>query len=109
MDSKPSSGALRAGKAALYLGIGSAAGLVLSVLAGIVFDSLGVVNLFRTIVMPLSLAAIILGLIGRQKAEAEGITGYKQARIGLLLGSITLGLALVSIVLVFLFFTLFWR
>ncbi len=85
-------------KAALYLGIGSLAALVLSIIGGFMVESFGIINLFRSIVMPLSLAAIFSGLIARKKIAEEGLLGHRAAALGLLLGIITLVLVIFTII-----------
>jgi hypothetical protein len=91
-------------KVALYLGLGSVAALLLSIVGGLTVDSLGVVTLFRSYVTPLSLAAIIVGFLARRKIQEESLEGYRLATTGLILGIITLALVALTIILVVVFF-----
>ena len=88
-----------AAKAAFYLGVGSIGALVLALVAGIFCASLGVLPLFRSIVTPLSLAAIVFGLLARKKIAEEGLQGQREARLGLLLGVASLGLVVLATLL----------
>ena len=94
----------KAAKAAFYLGLGSVAAIVLSIVGGLTVDSLGVVTLFRSFVTPLSLAAVIVGFLVRRKIAEEGLAGYRTATTGLVLGIISLALVTLTIILVVVFF-----
>lgn len=85
---------------ALCLGLGSIAALLLSILGGLMIDSVGVITLFRSYVTPLSLAAIAAGFLARRKIREEGLEGYRKARI---LGVISLSLVVLSILVALIF------
>lgn len=90
--------------ASALLGAGSVLALFISVVVAITFEAVGAVSLFRGVVLPLSLAAVVTGLIARSKIPAEERNNRKKASIGLILGIITFGLVLIAIIAVALFF-----
>lgn len=92
-------------KVALYLGVASVFAFVLSIVAGLTVESLGIVTLFRSYVTPLSLAAIIVGALARKKVREEGLEGDGLATIGLILGIATIVLVTLTIILAIAFFT----
>jgi hypothetical protein len=89
--------------AAFYLGIGSIVALIASVLLGILVESIGVVTFFSA-VTPLALAAVVCGLIAKNKIIAEKSAGQSTATIGLILGALVLVIIVVFRIGVFLFF-----
>jgi hypothetical protein len=86
------------------LGAGSVLALIISVVVAINIEVVGVVSLFRGVVLPLSLAAVVTGLIARSKIPAEERNNRKKASIGLIIGIITFGLVLIAIIAVALLF-----
>ncbi len=90
--------------AALYLGIGSISAFLLSILVGWLVESIGISDLFRSIVIPLSLASIVCGIIARRKISAEGHKGHRTATTGMIMGIISLSMVIVFMVVVFIFF-----
>ncbi len=91
-------------KVAFCLGAGSLVAMVLSTIGGFMAGSLGIISLLRSIVVPLSLAAILLGLVARKKIAEDGLDGHREAAAGLLLGIITLVLVVVLRILVAIIF-----
>ena len=90
--------------ASLLLGAGSVLAMVLSVVIAVNVETVGAVSLFRGVVLPLSLAAVVTGIIARNKIPAEEKNNRKKASIGLIIGIITFGLVLIAIIAVALFF-----
>ncbi len=90
-------------KVALYLGIGSMVAMLLSILTGWLIEVIGFVDLFRGIVIPLSIVSIVCGIIARRRIVAEGLEGLRSATTGMILGIITLSLVLIIMVAVFIF------
>lgn len=87
-----------------YLGIGSAAAMLLSILAGFLLETIGIFNLFRSIVFPMSVAAVILGAIARRNIIAEGGKGWKKATVGLVTGIVVLGTGIITMIIVAIIF-----
>ena len=90
--------------ASLLLGAGSVLALVISVTIAINVESVGAVSLFRGVVLPLSLAAIVTGIIARNKIPVEERNNRNKASIGLIIGIITFGLILIAMIAVALYF-----
>ena len=91
--------------ASMYLGIGSVVAMLLAILGGFMIEALGIITLFRSIVIPLSAAAVATGIIARRKIAQEELSGHNTATIGLALGILVLLLMVLTIVAVALFFT----
>jgi hypothetical protein len=91
-------------KSSFYLGIASIITLCLSILVGIAVEAIGIISLFRSIVMPLSFAAIVTGLLARRMISAEKLSGGRMATMGLIFGVVTLCLVILAIVLVMVLF-----
>ena len=87
-----------------YLGIGSVAAMLLSVLAGFLVESVGILNLFRGIVFPMSVAAIIFGVIARRDIAAEGESDWKKATAGLIMGIVVLASGIMIMITVAILF-----
>jgi len=87
----------------LYLGIGSLIVLVLSIVLGFLVEAIGIVSFFG-VVSVLALAAIVLGIIARQKIATEKLPGKRIANTGLIMGLIALFLSVLLRFAVFLFF-----
>ena len=90
--------------ASALLGAGSVLALIISVVVAITIEIVGVVSLFRGVVLPLSLAAVVTGLIARSKIPAEERNNRKIASVGLIIGIITFGLVLIAIIAIALLF-----
>lgn len=90
--------------ASALLGAGSVLALIISVVIAITIEMVGVVSLFRGVVLPLSLAAVVTGLLARSKIPVEEINNRKIASVGLIIGIITFGLVLIAIIAVALLF-----
>ncbi|MDZ4133584.1 MAG: hypothetical protein U1E11_10660 [Dethiobacteria bacterium] len=90
--------------ASALLGAGSILAMIISVVIAFTIEIVGVVSLFRGVVLPLSLAAVVTGLIARSKIPAEERNNRKKASIGLIVGVITFGLVLIAIIAVALLF-----
>ncbi len=90
--------------ASALLGAGSFLALIISVVVAITFETVGAVSLFRGVVLPLSLAAVVTGLVAKSKIPVEESNNRKKASIGLIIGFITFGLVLAIIIAVALFF-----
>ena len=103
-DKEPEAPMSKIALASALLGAGSVLALIISVVVAITFEAVGAVSLFRGVVLPLSLAAVVTGLIARSKIPAEERNNRKKASIGLILGIITFGLVLIAIIAVALFF-----
>jgi hypothetical protein len=91
-------------RVSLYLGISGLLLLPSAIASGFIFPSIGIVTLFRTLVMPVSLAAVITGLFVIKRAGAESTIVKKEGRLGFIFGLISLGLAVLIMVGVFLLF-----
>ena len=89
--------------ASMYLGIGSLVAFLASILFGFLVESIGIVDFFG-VVFALAAAAIVCGIIARNKIAAEKRSGKRTAMIGLILGGIALFLTFVTRVAIFLFF-----
>jgi hypothetical protein len=70
---------------------------------GFLWEQIGVINLFRAVVMPLSLAAVVTGLISMNRAAENSETAKQKGRLGLILGLVGLGLTAMIMLLVMLF------
>ncbi len=89
---------------ALFLGLASITLLPLAVLAAFKIEMLGLVDLFRTAVLPLSAAAVVVGLIAGSKAPPEDFKNRRLARLGIILGVVTFSLIIIFIAAVAIFF-----
>ncbi len=90
--------------ASALLGAGSFLALIISVIVAVTVEAVGAVSLFRGVVLPLSLAAVVTGLVARSKIPVEEKNNRKKASIGLIIGFITFGLVLATIIAVALLF-----
>lgn len=91
--------------AALILGIVSVILIPVILLISFRFEAIGMITLFRNLVFPLSIAAIIVGTIARRLAGGDKNKGHTAASIGLILGLTTFGLSLLTVVVIALFFS----
>ena len=89
--------------AALYLGIGSLIVLLASFVLGFLVESIGIVSFFG-VVSVLALAAIVCGIMARNKIATEKLLGKRSANIGLILGGVALFLTIFLRIAIFLFF-----
>ncbi len=89
---------------AFFLGLGSIMLLPLAVLAAFKIEMLGLVDLLRTIVAPLSAAAAVIGLIAGNKALPEDFINKRRARLGLILGVVSFSLVIAFTIAVAIFF-----
>ena len=94
----------QAARTALRLGQASVLALVLAFPLGFALESIGINSMLRTLVVPLSLIAILLSLSARRGLEGPGHPGYREASLGLKLGMASLIVSMVIMVGVFLFF-----
>jgi hypothetical protein len=90
--------------ASALFGAGSVLALIISVVIAFTIEAVGMVSLFRGVVLPLSLAAVVTGLIARSKIPIDEKSNRKKASIGLIIGIITFGLVLTIIIVVALLF-----
>ena len=89
-----------------YLSLGA---VVLSALIGFMVDMVGVNSLFLSVGIPLSLAAIAVSTAVRRGLAGPESPGYKEAVAGQRMGLIALGIMLLLVVAIAIFFTLaFW-
>ena len=98
----------RTATASLVAGIVSGITLAGAVFVSLKVEAVGLVSLLRAVLIPLSLGAIVLGILARRSIAAAGLKGKAAATAGLVLGSIVLGLSIVTIIAVALFFSLFF-
>ncbi len=92
------------GSVALTLGLMSMVGLLFSLVLGLIIEDFSVLPPLRTIILPLSVAAVACGLYARSQSPAPLQKQKKAANLGLVLGGFTLLLILNIFILVALFF-----
>jgi len=80
----------------LIFGLGSLAGLLISVALALTIEVIGAVSLFRGLVLPLSVAAIFIGVIAANKIPEDDLKNRTQARLGIILGVVTFGLIILG-------------
>lgn len=90
----------------LMIGLGSIAGLLISVILAFTVEVIGAVSLFRSLVLPLAVAAIVVGAIAANKAPADDLKSRRQARLGIILGAVTFGIIILIMLAAVLLFTL---
>ncbi len=90
--------------AAFILGLISIAFMPIVVLAAIRIEMIGFVDLMRGIVMPLSGAAVVTGIISANKLPPEDLKSRQLARLGIILGAAAFSLVILFIAAVALFF-----
>lgn len=90
--------------AAFLLGLGSIFAIIISVVVAIYIEDIGAASLFRVIVMPLSIAAIIVGVISRRDDTDQGGLNQRKALWGIILGGISLGIVVVAMIIVVIIF-----
>ncbi len=90
--------------AAFILGLISIAFMPIVVLAAIRIEMIGFVDLMRGIVMPLSGAAVVTGIISANKLPPEDLKSRQLARLGIILGAAAFSLVILFIAAVVLFF-----
>ncbi len=91
-------------RVSLLLGIGSIAAFFISLVIGFSVEMIGFASLFRSIVIPLSIAAVLIGAAAKKIVFAEDHKGKRQATLGLIFGASTLGLVALIMIVAFLFF-----
>ncbi len=89
---------------AFCFGLGSMAALLIVIIVSFNFEVIGLVTLFRSIILPLSVVAIIAGAIARSRISAEYLKEKRKATLGMVFGIITLSLVLLVMLSVFLIF-----
>lgn len=87
-----------------YLGLGSIIALILSVVIAVTFEVVGAISLFRSLVLPLSAAAVIVGLIARKQVAENDQKNRQKAALGIIFGGVTFGLVIFVIIAVMLLF-----
>jgi hypothetical protein len=92
--------------ASLILGIAAFVLMVGAVAVGILVEVIGILSLLRGVVIPVSVAAVIFGIVARRSICAEGLQGKRAATTGLVLGSTVLIVSVLFSVLTALFFSL---
>lgn len=80
----------------LMFGVGSIAGLLISIALALTIEVIGAVSLFRGLVLPLSFAAIFIGAIAANKISEDDLKGRTQARVGIILGVVAFGLIILG-------------
>ncbi len=88
----------------MVLGIVSAALFLVALALGIWVETIGFVSLFRPLGLPASIAAILTGAAARITAPGASSKDRRRALLGLWLGAIVFGLAVLTMAAVFLFF-----
>ncbi len=71
---------------------------------GFIFQQIGIVSLLRSVAIPLSLAAAVTGFIVTNRVGESCEAAKKNARLGFILGLVSLGAAVLIMVAVLLFF-----
>ena len=71
---------------------------------GFIFQEIGIVSLLRSVTIPLSLAASVTGFIVTNRVGESCEAAKKNARLGFILGLVSLGAAVLIMVAVLLFF-----
>ncbi len=90
--------------ASFLLGLGSIFAIVISVIVAISIEAIGAASLFRIFVMPLSIAAIIVGVIARRDDTTHGGLNQRRALWGIILGAISLGIIVLAMIIVVVIF-----
>ena len=101
MNSQPAS---KTANAAFLLGLGSIISIVFSIVVAIYIEAVGAASLFRLIVLPLSIAAIIVGVIARRDDITHGGLNQRKALWGIILGAISLGIVVLAMIIVVVIF-----
>ena len=96
-------------RTALRLGQASVCSLLLAFVLGFAIESIGINSMLRTLVVPLSIITILLSLSAQRGLSGPNHPGYQEAALGLKLGIVSLVIAIVFMVGVFLFFLLWLR
>lgn len=87
-----------------WLGIAGLIAVPVAIGLGFLFEQIGIITLLRSLVMPLSLAAVATGLISMNRAGENCETAKKNGRLGFILGLLSLGLAALIMVAAMIFF-----
>jgi hypothetical protein len=90
--------------ASLLLGIGSMAVMLFSVIIAVNIEIVGAVSLFRGLVLPLSAAAVLSGIIARGRLPLSQPKNRRRAALGLIFGAVVLGLVILAIAAVIIIF-----
>lgn len=88
----------------LFLGITAVVFIPLAVLLAVSYPLVGAFDLFRWSVLPLSLAAIIVGAIAGGRAGSDQFSVRRRAKIGLILGIAAIGIIILVFLAALLFF-----
>ncbi len=70
----------------------------------LLFNEVEAASLFRVIVMPLSIVAIIVGVIGRRDDNVQEGLNQRKALWGIILGGISLGIVVIAMIIVVVIF-----
>ena len=87
-----------------WLGIAGLIAVPAAFAFGFIFEQVGIITLLRSLVMPLSLAAVATGLVSKNRAGENNEAAKKNGRIGFILGLVSLGTAALIMVAVMFFF-----
>ncbi|MDD2371284.1 MAG: hypothetical protein PHQ32_04710 [Firmicutes bacterium] len=87
----------------LFLGISSLIILILSFVIGILVTEIGIVSFFNFVSI-VGVAAIICGILAKQKIKKENLPGSSIGNIGIILGAIAIFLTIFLRFAIFLFF-----
>ncbi len=90
--------------AAFLLGLASIFAIVISVVVAIYIEAIGAASLFRQVVMPLSIAAIIVGVIARRDDTDQGGLNQRKALWGIILAGISLSIVVIAMIVVVIIF-----
>jgi hypothetical protein len=71
---------------------------------GFTFQQIGIVSLLRSVAIPLSMAAALTGFIVKNRVGESCVAARKNARLGFILGLVSLGAAVLIMMAVMLFF-----
>lgn len=86
-----------------WLGLGSLAAIPVFAFSGFLIEDMGMMQPLYSLVFPAALAAIILGAIFRKKTE-QSVHSRRQAKAGIIMGAISIGLIMLLIVMVMIIF-----
>ena len=93
-------------RTAKLLGQLSLVGVVLSVIIGFMVEMIGINSLLFSFAIPLSLVAIIVSTKARRSLSGPESPGYKDVLLGQRMAILALGIMLLFIIAVAIFFTL---
>lgn len=87
-----------------WLGIAGLVSVPAALVFGFIVEQIGIVSILRSVSVPLCMAAAAIGLIVTNRVGESNEVAKKNGRLGLLLGLAGLGIAVLIMVLVMLFF-----